>query len=168
MSTKASNGAHAVLAMLLMLTFSVAGVVFRGLPNSAESGVSGQIIPMAQATGEQPLEKEVGQNVHFKAKVKNNGQVEATYVVVAYWREDGTEEWVSGGIADARLAPEQSETLVIGWIECTETMVGKYFDVKFVLYDAETERVLDEKVIEWAWLVKEKAVQGIIAGYWIE
>lgn len=168
MSTKASNGAHAVLAMLLMVTVSVAGVVFRGLPNSAESGVSGQIIPMAQATGDPSLEKEVGQTVHFKAKVKNNGQVEATYVIVAYWREDGTGEWVSGGIADVRLAPEQYETLVIGGIECTEIMVGKYFDVKFVLYDAETEMVLDEKVIEWAWLVKEKAVQGIIAGYWIE
>lgn len=67
-----------------------------------------------------------------------------------------------------RLAPWQIETLVIGGVECMENMVGKYFDVKFIIYDAETERVLDEKEIDRAWFVKEIVVLGTIYGCWIE
>ena len=67
-----------------------------------------------------------------------------------------------------RLAPWQIETLVIGGVEFMENMVGKYFDVKFILYDAETERVLVEKEIDRAWFVKEIVVLGIIYGCWIE
>jgi len=44
-----------------------------------------------------------------------------------------------------RLAPWQIEKLIIGGVECTENMVGKYFDVKFILYDAETKSVGRER-----------------------
>ena len=45
---------------------------------------------------------------------------------------------------------------------------GKYFDVKFILYDAETKRVLDEIEIDRAWFVKEIVVLGTIYGCGIE
>lgn len=65
--------------------------------------MSGQIILPASAMEPQTLEKEVGQTIHFKACVKNIGNVEATYVIVVEWRVDGAEAWESGGNADVRL-----------------------------------------------------------------
>jgi hypothetical protein len=47
-------------------------------------------------------------------------------------------------------------------------MAGKYFDVKFILYEAETETALDEKEIDRAWYVKEIVVLGSIDVFWIE
>jgi len=46
-------------------------------------------------------------------------------------------------------------------------MADKYFDVKFILYDSE-ENVLDDKMIEKAWYVKEKVIQGVIYEFWID
>lgn len=46
--------------------------------------------------------------------------------------------------------------------------MGKYFDVKFILYDYETEGLLDQKEIDKAWHVKETIVTGTITGFWIE
>ena len=46
--------------MLLMVTVSIAGAFYKEMPYSAESRISGQIIPMAQAVEALPLEKEVG------------------------------------------------------------------------------------------------------------
>jgi hypothetical protein len=116
----------------------------------------------------QTLEKEIDQCVQFKAKVKNTGNMETTYIIVAKWREHGSEEWESDGIADVRLSPGQAEILVVGSTECTDTMTGRYFDVKFILYDHETETMLDEKVIESAWHVNEILVTGSIINFWIE
>jgi hypothetical protein len=169
MSSKTIPRAYELLAILLMITVSVMGLTFQGTPHSGDSGASGQFVPMASAMEEpQILEKEVGQLVHFKAKIKNNGNKETTYVIVVKWREDGTEEWESGGLEDLRLAPEHMETMIIGGVECTESMAGKYFDVKFILYEAETETALDEKEIDRAWYVKEIVVLGTIYGFWIE
>ena len=47
-------------------------------------------------------------------------------------------------------------------------MVGKYFDVKFILYQWDTEIVLDDKVIAEAFYVKEVVVSGDVTGYWVE
>ena len=169
MSSKNVQRAYELLAVLLMVAVSVTGLTFQGVSQSSESGASGQFVPMASAMEEtQTVEKEVGQLVHFKAEIKNTGNRETTYVIVAKWREDGIEAWESGGLEDTRLAPWQKETLVIGGVECTESMAGKYIDVKFILYDAETERVLDEKEIDRAWFVKEIVVLGTIYGCWIE
>lgn len=169
MSSKTIPRAYELLAVLLMVTVSVTGLAFQGTHRSGEPGISGQFIPMASAMEEiQTLEKEVGQMVHFKAKIKNTGNMETTYVIHAKWREDGTEEWESCGLEDLRLAPSQIETTVLGGLECTHEMVRKYFDVKFILYDAETEMILDEKEIDRAWFVKEIVVLGTIHGYWIE
>ena len=157
-----------MLAMLLMATISMTGLLYRGALYTGESGISGQIILPASAMELQTLEKEVGQTVHFKASVKNTGNVETTYIVAVHWRVDGTEEWESGGITDVRLAPWQYETLVLGGIMCTESMMGKHFDVKFVLLEYETERILDQKEIDKAWHVKETIITGTITGFWIE
>jgi hypothetical protein len=160
--------AQQMLAMLLLATVSMTGLLYRGSLYTGESGISGQIILPASAMEHQTLEKEVGQTVHFKASVKNTGNVETTYIVAVHWRVDGTEEWESGGITDVRLAPWQYETLVLGGIMCTESMMGKHFDVKFVLLEYETERVLDQKEIDKAWHVKETIITGTIIGFWIE
>ncbi len=169
MTSKTVPHAYELFAILLMVTVSIAGLTFQGIPRVEDWGSSGQFVPMASAMEEpQILEKEVGQMVHFKAKIKNTGNRETTYVIVVKWREDGTEEWESGGLEDLRLPPEHMETMIIGGVECGEWMAGKYFDVKFILYEAETEAALDMKEIDRAWYVKEILVLGSIDGFWIE
>ena len=169
MTSKTIPRAYEILAILLMITVSVTGLTFQTMHQSGELGVTGQFVLMASATEEpQTLEKEVGQLVNFKARIKNNGNQETIYIIVAKWREHGTEEWESGGLEDLRLAPGEMETMVVGGVECCESMTGKYFDVKFILYDAETERVLDDHEIDRAWFVKEIVVLGTIYGCWIE
>jgi len=66
------------------------------------------------------------------------------------------------------LGPGQYETLVVGSVTCTEAMMGQFFDAKFVLKDAETMNVLDEKVLDKAWYVSEYIVSGSIISFWIE
>jgi hypothetical protein len=66
------------------------------------------------------------------------------------------------------LGSGQSETIAIGSLICTEAMMGKYFDVKFILYQCDTEIILDEKVIPEAFYVKEVVVSGDVTGYWVE
>lgn len=113
----------------------------------------------------QTVEKETGELVQFVAEVKNTGNVETTYIVIAKWRENGTEEWEIVGLKSMRLDPEQSETLVIGPVECTRAMIGKCFDTRFVLSSRET--ILDEKETEKAWCVKE-VISGALTGFQIE
>ena len=168
MSTRNIPAAHQVLAIMLMAVVSVTGLVYRGAPQTEESAVSGQIILPASATEPQTLEKEVGQTVHFKACVKNTGNIETVYVIVAEWQEDGAEAWTPAGIADVSLLPGHYETLYIGGIECTEAMMGKHFDVRFTLHDYPAEQLLDQKEIDKAWHVKETVITGTITGFWIE
>lgn len=168
MSTRTGPRFHEILAILLMISISMTGLALQGPVYSDSPSSSGQIIPMAAAMETGPLEKEVGQSVHFKVKIQNNGQLETTYIIVTKWRLHGTEEWESCGFEDLRLLSGQLETMIVGYVECTEWMVEKYFDVKFLLYEAETERLLDEKYVDKAWYVKEVTILGTIAGYWIE
>ena len=87
---------------------------------------------------------------------------------MAKWRQDGTEEWEAAGLADLRLSSgQESDILIIGAVECTETMMDKYFDVKIILYEYEIETVLDEKEIDKAWYVRETLVSGTVTGYWV-
>ena len=115
-----------------------------------------------RAMESQTVEKELGQLVQFVAEVKNTGDVETTYIIIAKWREDGTEEWEIAGLKNTRLGPRQSETLVIGPVECTEAMIGKYFDAKFILSSGET--ILAEKQTHKAWCVKELVTTGALTG----
>jgi len=157
-----------ILILFLTATLSTTGLIYQVKPNSEPPRRAGRIIAMASAVEYQTLEKEVGQSIQFKVKVKNTGNVETTYLIFAKRREDGTEEWESDGFADVRLSPGHYEALVVGSVECMEEMAGKYFDVKFLLYDYETETLLDEKEIDRAWHVKETIVTGTIISYWIE
>ncbi len=157
----------AIVPILVALAVASVALSLEGLPSS---GLRGEIVTPVWAMEPGPLEKNAGQYVSFKAKVKNTGGVNATYVIVAKWREHGTEEWETVGIEDGiTLSPGQySEVFILGNVECTEAMGGKYFDAKFILYDAETETLLDEKYIPEAWLVRSVSIQGMIAGYWLE
>jgi len=157
----------AIAPILVALALASVALSLEGLTNS---GLRGEIVAPVWATEAGPLEKSVGECVSFKAKVKNTGSVNATYIIVAKWKEHGTEEWETVGIEDGiTLSPGQySEVFILGHVECTEAMNGKYFDAKFILYDAETETLLDEKYIPEAWLVRSVLVQGLIAGYWLE
>ena len=111
------------------------------------------------------IEKECGQTVHFLAEVKNTCDAETTYVIIAKWRNNGTEKWETAGLKSMKLGPGKSETLAIGPVECTKAMIGKYFDTKFILSCGET--ILDEKEIEKAWYVKE-VIAGVLTGFQIE
>jgi hypothetical protein len=101
--------------------------------------------------------------------IENTGTVEATYIVVAEHREHGTEEWETVGHGEATLSPgTYSEILVLGYVSCTEAMIGKYFDARFRLFEAETEEPLDQKEIPEAWHVQASLASGNIIECWIE
>jgi len=167
MAERTLSLASKVLAIVLLASVSVTGFVFQGF-QSPEAGTSGRLVPMVYATEIETQEKDVGDNVHFKVKVKNTGNVEATYLVCVEWKKDDSDDWESDGLADVRLGPEQYETLIVGSVMCTEAMMGQFFDAKFVLCDAETMNVLDEKVLDKAWYVSEYIVSGSIINFWVD
>lgn len=168
MSNKAVSVLTPIIGVLSMVAISMTALNYQGLAYSEPSGTSGQIVSLASAVEIQTVEKEVGQFIHIKAKVKNTGDLETTYIILAKWRQDGTEEWETAGLADLRLSSgQESDILIIGAVECTETMMDKYFDVKIILYEYDTETALDEKQIDKAWYVKETLVSGTVTGYWV-
>lgn len=166
MSTKVLPRGQEVLAILLLVAVSMSGIAVSDV-DFYDTGVSGQLVPMASATGPEVLEKEIGQTVHFSATIMNDGNVETVYIIVVLWCEHGTEEWDEAGLEDMVLCPDNYETMTVGGVTCAEWMAGKYFDVKFILYDDEYH-VLDDALIENAWYVKEKVIQGKISGFWVE
>lgn len=167
MTERTLSLAPKVLAIILLASVSMTGLIFQGI-QFPEAGTSGRLVPMVYATEIETQEKDVGDNVHFKVKVKNTGNVEATYLVCVEWKGDDSDDWESDGLADVRLGPGQYETLVVGSVMCTEAMMGQFFDAKFVLRDAESMNVLDEKVLDKAWYVSEYIVSGSIVNFWIE
>jgi hypothetical protein len=168
MATRKTHRIYELLAIVLMVSVSMTGALSISTPSFKLAGVTGEFLPMASAMEVDTLVKHVGDVVHFGAKVMNTGEIEAGYLVVVKWKEHGTEEWETGGIEDAWLDPEQFGEFTIGFVECAEWMVGKYFDVKFTLYQTETERVLDVKEIPEAWYVEAYEVLGTLSNFWIE
>jgi hypothetical protein len=55
----------------------------------------------------------------------------------------------------------------MGCLEVTEDMAGNYYDVKFMLYEHETEQLLDEETLEAAWYVEEPIVAGAFVDAWV-
>jgi len=152
----------------IIATLMIASTVL-GYQSLLNNGKLGEIVTSTWAVETGTLEKDVGQNVCFKAKIKNTGSLNATYIIAANWRETGTDDWETVGHVIISLGPGQySEIKLLGSVNCTETMKGKYFDAKFILYDAETETVLDQKLTENAWHVRSTLVSGAIAAFWIE
>ena len=168
MTSRLLSRSHEILAILLMFTVAATGLSYQVSPDVQNSGVEGQF--MAAASGMEPdtVHKEVGQSVHIKAKIKNIGSVEATYIIIAKYRMEGTDDWVQCGIEDLRLEPGTYETMLISTVLCCDEMAGAYFDIKLLLYDAGTETLLDEAVMERAWYVEESVPEGSIYDYWIE
>ena len=140
--------ARAPVIVTVFLFASTFAVVFSG--NLLQPKQSGQFMPMAYATGDD-LVKEVGDLVSFKAKIKNTGNIGSGYIVFVYWSEHDSGIWETACIEDLWLEPEQYEHIELGSIECTEEMAGKYFDVKFMLYQHESEELLDSAMIESVW-----------------
>ena len=168
MTSKIQSNSHVILAIALMFTVTLTGLTYKVNPALQTAGVEGQF--MAATSGMEPdtVHKEVGEYVHVKARVKNVGSVSATYLVIAKYRAEGTDGWTQCGLEDLRLEPETYETMLVGTVQCTEEMVGTYFDLLLVLYDAGTERVLDDKVMERAWFVNENVPEGTIHELWVE
>jgi len=152
-----------VTVLLLALTLSVA---FGESLLDAAQIKQGSLVPMAYAT-EEALTKEVGDVVNFKVKVKNTGNTETGYIVIVKWSLHGEGEWETACIEDIWLAPDQYEHLEMGCLEITEPMAGNYYDVKFLLYEYETEQLLDEETLEAAWYVEEHIVAGTFVDAWV-
>jgi hypothetical protein len=168
MSDEGISGAKLRFTVLVLLVMAASTLNLQGLLHVNDQGASGMIVTSAWATTE-VLEKDVGQEVCFKAKIKNTGDVEATYLIVAKWCEDGESSWETAGQADITLAPgEYSEVLIVGSIDCTEDMKGKHYDVKFILYDHETKTLLDQEELDKAFYVRTTMISGAIHECWIE
>ncbi|MBN2333974.1 hypothetical protein JXL21_00340 [Candidatus Bathyarchaeota archaeon] len=149
--------------ILLALTLTVAfGETFLEIGSMRQ----GSLVPMAYAT-EESLTKQVGEEVHFKVKVKNTGNAETGYIVVAKWSVHGEGAWETACVEDIWLGSDQYEHMELGCIEVTEDMAGDYFDVKFMLYEYESEQILDEVTLEMAWYVEEPIVAGSLIDYWV-
>ena len=121
---------------------------------------------MAQAI-EEGLVKEVDDLVSFQVKIKNTGNMGTGYVVYVLISEHDIDEWDEVALGDIWLEPEQQEHLELGNVEVSKWMVGVDFDVQFLLYDLETEKLLDSVTIESAWYVPELVVAGSIIGQWV-
>lgn len=105
------RGIAPVLAtiILLVVTLSVA------LGEAVITPNQGSIMPMAHAI-EEDLVKNVGDQVHFKVKIKNTGSVGTGYLVVTMWSEHNTDEWDEARIEDMWLEPDQHEHIEMGSI----------------------------------------------------
>lgn len=160
---KSRKGLAPILATLILITITLTAALGSTLITPVNGG---SIIPMASAI-EENLVKEVGDLVHFKAKIKNTGNTETKYLIVALWREHGMGEWEQASIEDIILGPDITEHIELGTIECSQDMTGKMYDVQFILYDAETEKLLDKKTLEMAWSVTEPIVAGSIIDQWV-
>jgi hypothetical protein len=168
MSDGGISGAKLRFTALVLLVMAASALNLQGLLRVNNQGTSGMIVTSAWATTE-AIEKDVGQEVCFKAKIKNTGDAETTYLIVAKWCEDGESSWETAGQADVTLAPgEYSEVLIVGSIDCTENMKGKHYDVKFILYDHETETLLDQEELDKAFYVRTTMISGAIYECWIE
>lgn len=150
-----------VIVILFAVTFAAAFS-----ENLLQPGTGGQFMPMAYATGD-GLVKEVGDLVQFKAKIKNTGNLGSGYIVVVLWSEHDSGTWETACIEDIWLETEQYELMELGSMECTEDMAGKYFDVKFKLYQHDTEELLDSAMFESVWYVSEPIIAGSIIDSWI-
>ena len=168
MTSKIQSNSHVVLAIMLMFTITVTGLSYKINPALDVAGVDGQFMAAASGTEPDTVHKEVGEYVHVKARVKNIGSVSATYLVIAKYRAEGTDDWIQCGLEDLRLEPETYETMLVGTVQCTDEMAGMYYELLLVLYDAGTERVLDEEVMERAWFVNENVPEGTIHELWVE
>jgi hypothetical protein len=156
------------MGLLLIISVSLTGIVRYNASKIESIGVTGVFLPIASAMESENIIKHVGDLVYFKAKIKNTGEIDASYIVIVKWKVHGTEEWETGGIEDIWITTGSHEEITIGFVECNEWMVDKYFDVKFTLYEAETERELDIKEIPEAWYVEEYEVLGTFYSYWIQ
>ena len=117
----------------------------------------------------QTVEKEVDQYVHIKARIKNTGEDETSYLIIVKFSEDDFEAWEKVGLIDVKLSTgTESDILLLGKVKCSEAMIGKYFDVKVIVYRHETETVLDAKEIDKAWYVKETTASGAVTDLWID
>ena len=168
MTSKIQSNTHVILAIMLMFTITVTGLSYKVNPALETTGVDGQFMAAASGTEPDTVHKEVGEYVHVKARVKNIGGVSATYLIIAKYKAEGTDDWIQCGLEDLMLEPDTYETMLIGTVLCNEEMAGTYFDLLLVLYDAGTERVLDEKVMERAWYVNENVPEGTIYDLWVE
>ena len=148
---------HVVMPFLALL------VVASAVLSYTDTGISGELVSSTWATETGTLEKEVNQEVYFKAKVKNTGTLEATFVVEAFYKEHGTDDWLLLGQREVILSSGQySEVLIVGTVNSTELMEGKYFDAKFILYEDGKEQILDEEHVPEAWYVESAILQGRI------
>jgi hypothetical protein len=149
-----------ILVTLIVLVFALA------LGGTLLPPRSGSLVPLAYAT-ETQLTKRPGEAVNFKVKVLNTGTKATGYVVVVKYAEHGTGGWETAADADAELEPGVYTQLELGGLEVTEEMAGKYFDVLFLLLDAESGETLDQAALEDAWYVEEPIVAGSIIAKWV-
>ena len=111
----------------------------------------------------------MGQYVHNNVRIKNTGAGETCYLIIAKISEDGVNAWEKAGVADVQLSPgAESDTLLVGKVKCGEAMAGKYFDVKVLVYQCETESVLDETEIDKAWHVTADTASGAVTDLWVD
>ena len=80
MVNRNANRVYEFLAILLMVSVSMTGVLSSSVPSFKLAGVTGEFVPMASAMEVETLVKHVGDIVHFGAKVKNTGEIEAGYL----------------------------------------------------------------------------------------
>jgi hypothetical protein len=158
---------YPVLAAITLLT--VAATIYLSPGDRVITHASVLDTPELLEIETQTVEKEVGHYVHINARIKNTGEGETCYLIIAQISEDGVDAWEKAGLVDVQLSPgAESDTLLVGKVKCCEAMVGKYFDVKVLVYRCETESVLDAKEIDKAWHVTADTASGAVSDLWVD
>jgi hypothetical protein len=90
MTNKIFKGVLPSLAVCAIVSISLSIMGVQGLLNSGTE-VSGSILSPVWAIEVSTIEKDVGEYVYFKATIKNMGNIETAYCIVAKWRQHGLE-----------------------------------------------------------------------------
>jgi hypothetical protein len=164
---RAYRTVYPVLAAITLLTVAAAVYHFQG--DRVITHASVLDTPGLLEVETQTVEKEVGHYVHINARIKNTGEGETSYLIIAKISEDGIGEWEQAGLADVHLSPgAESDILLVGKVKCGEAMIGKYYDLKVLVYRCETESILDEKEIDKAWYVTADTASGAVTDLWVD
>lgn len=165
MMKKTRKGVAPIITTLFLVIITLS-VAISASHQYTSPQTSGQLIPMAYAINDQ-LTKQVGENVYIKVKVENTGIVESVYVLEVKFREHGEEIWETLFFEDIVIEPSEYGVIEFGSMRCVEEMIGKHYDIKFLLSDPESDHILDEETVEQAWYVQEAVISASIIGYWI-
>jgi len=159
-----SSMSKKILVMVLALTILVTMIA---LNYPFQKPMIGAMVSTVSASPDYPIQKNVGDIVYFKCKIKNTGSVTHDFNFLVQWAERGTS--YSGGLMGGpiTLDPNQESDVLELHHTITSDMAGKNYMVRFAVVDAADPNIIyDTKDIFYAFDVAQ--LSAVITSYWVE